>query len=105
MRLSLLGPPLQATRRQIRTPKIDSGGPDGSLGTTRELGSLSETYFSFIFVRSVKDSRIFANSTLRNWLVGSVFLINRFLIQAMGCIEGLNAAFGDLTIASYTPRA
>ena len=49
----------------FRTSKIDSGGPDRSLCTKRELASLSETHFAIIFVRSAKDSRFFAISSFR----------------------------------------
>ena len=49
------------------TPRIDSGGPDGS--PKRELGTLAETHFPIMFVRSAKGGPFFAISTLINWLV------------------------------------
>ena len=74
--------------RRLWTPKIDSEGPDGSRCTKRELGSLSETQFPIIFVRSVKDFRNFAISILRNWLVRVCMSYQKtILIQVTGCTE------------------
>ena len=52
--------------RTFGIPKIDSGRYDGSRHKSRELWSSSGTLFLIILNRSVKDSRKFAISLLRN---------------------------------------
>ena len=67
------------------TSNIDSGGPHGSRCRKRELGSLAETHFSVMFARSAKDSRISRYQLQEIDSSGSIFLINKFHIQVMGC--------------------